>query len=201
MLVQTSSQLLHKLDPQQLPLSSKVVALLGPSQHTQLHRLILQLLFTHASRGERVGVIVGDNHFDAYHLARLARAHDFNPVELLAQIDLSRPFTCHQLHHSILMVEALKHKWGALYVPGFLSLFYDEDVKYAEVTRLLKASLKCLKQMAVQGLPVLVTLSPPPAESTRREFVEIVVNAADMYWKPSEVVLARLVPQQMEFTI
>lgn len=183
------------LDPEAIPIQSKVLALFG--QTSELHPLILQSLFLHASRGEQLGVIVGDNRFDEIALARLARGRGFNPSALLARIEFSRPFTCHQLHHCVLnLVEERANDWRALYVLGLLETFWDEDIRYADVTRLLNEILTRLRQMAVQGLSVLVTISPSPKETTRQEFITRVIHAADAYWQPSPIVVEQFTAQQ-----
>lgn len=172
------------LDPETIPLPSKILALCG--QNRALHPLVLQSLFLRIQRGEHLGVIVGDNYLNAYTLARLARAHDFNPATLLAQIEFSRPFTCHQLHHCIIdLVPDKQAQWRALYVLGLLDTFYDEDIRLPIAARLLQDILAQLRRIATQGLPVLVTLAPPPRETTRTEFIPRVLHAADAYWQPS----------------
>src|SRR5512135_2453000 len=102
---------LRGIDPARLPYPSKVVALLGSS--SQLSPLMLQSFLARTARGERVGVIAGDNRFDAYGLARLARAHHFDPARLLARIEMSRPFTCYQLHRRVVTLEEPKQgEWS-----------------------------------------------------------------------------------------
>jgi hypothetical protein len=109
--VQTKAALqcvpLRALDPERIPIESQVLALFGHA--SELHPLVLQSLFLRASRGERLGVIVGDNHLNEYALARLARGHEFDPSAVLSQIEFSRPFTCHQLHHCVLVVRSISN--------------------------------------------------------------------------------------------
>jgi hypothetical protein len=185
--VQTKTALhqtcLVALDPAKIPIPSKVVLLCGPA--AALHPLVLQSLLLRAFRQEQLGVIVGDNRFDAYLFARFAKARGFDPSALLAQIRFSRPFTCHQLHHCILnLVEKEVSHWRALYVLGLLETFWDEDIRYRDVTRLLNEILVRLRHIASQGLSVLVTVSLPPKETTRSEFVMRVMRASDAYWEP-----------------
>jgi hypothetical protein len=180
--------MLARLDPENIPLVSKILALFGAT--SELHPLVLQSLFVRTRRGERVGVIVGDNHLNAYTLARLARAHGFNPTTLLAQIEFSRPFTCHQLHHCIANLVAEKSReWSALYVLGLLDPFYDEDIRLPIVAQLLNDALARLRHIALQELSVLVTISPPPSETTRGELIARVLRAADAYWQPSPIAI------------
>jgi hypothetical protein len=170
-------------DPETIPLPSQILVLVGPT--VELHPLVLQSLFLRAQRGEHLGVIVADNHLDTYTLARFARAHDFNPATLLAQIEFSRPFTCHQLHHCVIdLVTDRLTQWRALYVLGLLDTFYDEDIRLPMATRLLQDILVQLRRIATQGVPVLVTISPPPRETTRADFVHRVMHSADALARP-----------------
>lgn len=179
------------LDPEAIPFPSKILVLFGPT--SELHPLVLQSLFLRTQRGEHIGLIIGDNHLNEYALARLARAHGFNPESLLARIDFSRSFTCHQLHHCIvdLMPEKMLH-WRALYALGLLDTFYDEDIRLPIVSRLLNDILIRLRYIASQGLPVLITLAPPPRETTRAELIARVIHAADALARPPGAALRRV---------
>jgi hypothetical protein len=189
-----SSTALPALDPGRIPIESQILVLFGHA--SELHSLVLQSLYLRASRGERLGVIVGDNRLNDYALARLARGRGFDPSAVLAQIEFSRPFTCHQLHHCVLdLVGERIDTWRALYVLGLLDTFWDEDIRYAEATQLLGDILARLRQIAAQNRSVLVTLSLPPAETTRQDMIARVLNAADAYWQPSPRVVEHFVQQ------
>jgi len=188
------------LDPETIPFPSKILVLFGRT--SELHPLVLQSFFLRAQRDERLSLIVGDNHLNEYALARLARAHGFNPASLLARIDFSRPFTCHQLHHCIVDLVMDKAKdWRALYVLGLLDTFYDEDIRLPIISRLLDDILTRLRFIASLGLPVLITLAPPPSVTTRVGLIARVIHAADAYWQPSPEVLehAERTTQQIGF--
>ena len=131
-------------------------------------------------------MLIGHNRFDVYALSRLALEHGLDPRPLLERIELSRAFTCHQLHRRILTLGAPHAKrWSALYVLGLLDTFYDEDVKQYEARRLLNECLAKLREIAGSGLPVLITVSAPQ-EPGREHFLEAVARQADMYWAPAE---------------
>lgn len=184
-------------DPAQNSLPGKLIALLGES--TRVQPLILQSLFLRVARGERVALVIGDNHFDAYHLARLARAHEFDPAVLLPRVELSRPFTCYQLHHRIhTLATERQGKWSAVYVMGLLDTFCDEDVRVYDAERLLQSTLGQLKTIAHNGLPILVSMAVP-RQPERAPFVERVKRAADAYWQPAPVVLEQFNAQQLQF--
>jgi len=186
-----SPTMLAVLDPESIPIPSKILVLFGPT--SELHPLVLQSLFLRAQRDERLGLIVGDNHLNEYALTRLARAHGFNPAALLARIDFSRPFTCHQLHHCIVdLVPEKATRWRALYILGLLDTFYDEDIRLPIVLRLISDILIRLRLIASQGLPVLITLAPPPSETTRAGLIARVIHAADALARPPGAALRRV---------
>jgi hypothetical protein len=165
--------------------------------------------------------MIGDNHFDAYRLARLARTHGFDPGAILSRLALSRAFTCHQLLHRASVIaksglcEATEFvaaipppqapppgdpsPWHALYVIGLLDTFYDEDVRMPEASRLLAQLLARLRAIASAGLPILVTIAPP-RKTGREQFVETVKRAADAYWQPAPLVLEQFNTRQLAFT-
>jgi hypothetical protein len=172
------------IEPTQLPLPSQVAAVAARESYS--HPLVIQSLAAHAARGQHLGVLVGHNRFDVYALSRLALEHGLDPRPILERIELSRAFTCHQLHRRILTL-GVRHtgRWSALYVLGLLDTFYDEDVKQYEARRLLNECLLKLKEVAGSGLPVLITVSAPQ-EPGREHFLEEVARRADMFWTPVE---------------
>jgi hypothetical protein len=182
-------------DPEKTPSSAQILVLFGRGR--ELHPLVLESLFWRVSRGERIGLVIGDNRLDEYALARLARGCGFDPANLFAQIEFSRPFTCHQLHHCILdLITSKVDTWSTLYVLGLLETLYDEDIRYADASRLLNDILSRLEQIASQGLAMLVTVSLPPIDSPRKEFVARVIRAADAYWQPSPAAIEQLTLKQ-----
>lgn len=172
------------IDPAQLLIPSQVVALAAPD--TAIHPRVIQSLAMRTQRGESVGVIIGHNRFALYTLTRWAHTHGFDPAALLDRIELSRAFTCYQLHRRILTLDAeLLRRWRALYVLGLLDTFFDESVKYYEAARLLKDVLAQLKRIARTGLPVLITLSAPKKPG-RESFLKLVADGADEYWEKGD---------------
>lgn len=183
-------------DPAEIPAPSKLIALLG--RGGELHPLILQSLFVRAARGERLGLVVADNCFNEFALARCARANGYDPAEFLRLVEFSRPFTGHQLHHCLTsLVEERRERWRALYVLGLLDGLYDEDIHRPDATRLLEGMLQRLRQLAAGGLSILVTLSAPPKESDRASFVARVLRSADAYWQPSPRAIEQFVSPQL----
>ncbi len=194
-----SNRSLENLSSVQLSLASKLVALAAPE--TSIHPLAIQSLAIRTERGERVGVIVGHNRFDLYTLTRLARQHHLDTQRLLANIEISRAFTCHQLHHRIttLARESTRH-WSALYVLGLLDTFFDESVDYHEAGRLLAASLAELERLAREGLPILITVSLPK-EPGRELLLRQVARGADEYWELAGDTPRLAAPRQLELPL
>lgn len=174
-IAQTST---HSFVPSQLSIPHQVIALAAPD--TSAHPLALNSLAARVERGERVGVLIGHNRFDLYSLMRWTRQRKRNPQRLLAHVELSRAFTCHQLHRRLMTLDPGRG-WRALYVLGLLDTFYDESVPYYESGQLLRECLAQLKRVARTGLPVLITLSLPE-EPGREGLLELVAHGVDEYW-------------------
>lgn len=184
-----------EIEPALLPFASQVAAVAARESYS--HPLVIQSLAIHAARGERLGVLVGHNRFDVYALSRLASEHGLDPRPILRRIELSRAFTCHQLHRRIVTLGASHtQRWSALYVLGLLDTFYDEDVKPYEARRLLNESLAKLKEIAGSGLPVLITVSAPQ-EPGREHFLQDVARGADVFWEPAEEAPKLTGPRQL----
>lgn len=158
---------------------------------------IVRALGTHAARGERAGVILGSNRLDVRGIARWARQHRLDPRPLLARVDISRAETCHQLAECIATLSpAQQRTWRALYVIGFLETFYDETPDYHEARWLLHQTLRRLKTLAANGLPVLITVSAPQT-AARANFMQEVSLRADVYWQANEQAPRLHAPRQL----
>lgn len=175
--------------------TSQVIAVKAPETFFQT-KIIPSLAF-HAARGERVGVIVGNNRFDVRAIAQLARRHKLDPRPLLARIELSRAETCHQLYQCIATLSDEQiNAWHALYVLGFMENFYDETPKEHEAKWLLVQSLKTLRELASRGLLILLTLSEPKQKG-REHFLQVVAQRVDVYQEISETTPQLAPPRQL----
>ncbi len=162
--------------------SARLIAIRGAESHAP----VIQALARWTVRGQRLGVIIGDNRFDLYALAQHVRRHGLAPQPILARIELSRAFTCHQIHRRILTLDiARTHGWAALAILGLLDLFYDEDVAYPESRRLLGEILAHLRALAAAGLPVLVTVAPPHKPGRERLLLQV-AEQVELYWEWSD---------------
>ncbi len=179
---QSPAQPSSGLIPAQLLSSARLVAVSGPDSHTP----VIQTLARWAARGQRLGVVIGDNRFDLYALTRLIQQQGLAPRPILARIELSRAFTCHQIHRRIIALGSTHTRgWAALVVMGLLELFYDEDVPYPEVQRLLGEILLHLRALAAEGLPILVTVAAP-RKPGRERLLQQVAGQVDIYWELSD---------------
>ena len=173
--------------------ASRLIVLAGSEE--QCAPLVIRSLAAQSAQEHRIGVVVGHNRFDLYGLARLVIEQGLSPAPLLARIQLSRAFTCHQLHRRILTLPVPERRWARLYVLGLLDTFYDEDVRYPEVSRLLNESMAHLRRLADASLPVLITVAPPRVAG-RERLLKLVAARADLYWELSEQI-ALPTPQQL----
>ncbi len=175
--------------------SPQVIAVKASESFFQA-KIIPSLAF-HAARGERVGVIVGNNRLDVRAIAQLAHKHKLDPRPLLARIELSRAETCHQLYQCIAALSDEQiHTWHALYVIGFMENFYDETPKEHEAKWLLVQSLNKLHELARRGLLILLTLSAPKRKG-REHFLQLVAQRVDVYQEFSEAILQLAPPRQL----
>ena len=135
-----------------------------------------------AGLGHSVYVVDGDNSFRAYLIARYARAMRLEPRLALAQVQVSRAFTCYQLAAS---VERLSRRVdttdsAGIVCLGLLGTFYDEDVTWSEAQRLLQEVMAHLKSLAKRRL-VLVTVRPPsPRAHNRVGLIQTLMQQADV---------------------
>ncbi|CAG0947063.1 hypothetical protein ANRL1_03621 [Anaerolineae bacterium] len=175
------TQPIPNLVEHELLILAQIVALDAPASIA--HALTTHSLLQRTLRNESIRLIIGDNHFDAYAIARAALHQQINPGTVLEQIELSRAFTCHQLHRRILTLDDKRLKrWHALYVTGLLDTFYDESISFDEAARLLQELLVRLKYVASGGLPVLITLSPSK-QLARTSLAKMVAQNVDAYWR------------------
>ena len=135
-----------------------------------------------AGSGKAVYVVDGDNSFRSYHIARHARDLKLDPRLALAQVQVSRAFTCYQL---AAIVERLSHhaetlSCAGLVCLGLLGTLYDEDVAWPEAQRLLREVIAHLKVLAGRW-PVIVTVRPPSSKAQNRlGLIQLLMQQVDV---------------------
>lgn len=160
---------------------ARIVAFNAPD--ALIHPHVMQSLAHQTAHGARVGVLIGHNRFALHTLTRWARVNRCDAHALLTRIELSRAFTCYQLHRRIITLDVQTPRpWRALYVLGLLDTLYDESVEYAEAARLLNEILVRLKMLCQVGLPVLITLTAPKTPG-REGLITLVADHVDDYWE------------------
>jgi hypothetical protein len=144
--------------------------------------LIFKPIAQLAGSGQPVYVVDGDNVFRSYPIAHYARDLKLDPRVALAQVQVSRAFTCYQLAE---IVERLSHRAETLRCSGIvclglLSTLYDEDVAWPEAQRLLQEVIAHLKVLA-ERWPVIVTVRPPSAKARNRlGLIQVLMQQADV---------------------
>jgi hypothetical protein len=124
----------------------------------------------------------GDNSFRSYHIARYARDMQLDPRLALAQVQVSRAFTCYQLAE---IVERLSRRadtinCASVVCLGLLGTLYDEDVAWREAQRLLQEVIAHLRVLA-ERWPVIVTVCPPSAKGQNRlGLIQVLMQQADV---------------------
>jgi hypothetical protein len=144
--------------------------------------LIFKPIAQLAGSGRPVYVVDGDNSFRSYPIARYARDLKLDPRLALAQVQVSRAFTCYQLAE---IVERLGHRAETLRCAGIVCLgllgtLYDEDVAWPEAQRLLREVIAHLKLLA-ERWPVIVTVRPPSSKAQNRlGLIQLLMQRADV---------------------
>ena len=143
--------------------------------------LIVKPIAQLAGSGKPVYVVDGDNSFRSYLIARYAREMNLDPRLALAQVQVSRAFTCYQLTE---IVERLSRRADSVNCAGIVCLgllgtLYDEDVAWPEAQRLLREVMTHLKALSDRWL-VLVTVRPPPSKARNRlGLIQALMQQAD----------------------
>ncbi|MBN2083787.1 MAG: hypothetical protein JW748_01085 [Anaerolineales bacterium] len=131
-----------------------------------------------------VWVIDGGNRFDALWLAEYVARSGQAPEPVLARINISRAFTCHQMAERILSLPA---EAAPLVILHLLDTFYDENVPITEARRLLNALWPVLRRRS-RNVPVALTVHPPRSErvADRESFYDGILRRADRRVGPEQ---------------
>ncbi len=134
-----------------------------------------------AARPAPVLVVDAANRFDPYGLVREARTRGLAPREALAQVRVTRAFTCHQLVRLIeeILPPALTPGCLVLLL-GPVSLFYDEQVPLPERRRLFQDLTQRLG--LIKSEAALLLLQPlMPKEADNRHFGRLLAPLIDYF--------------------
>lgn len=142
------------------PKAGSFILLAGP------RNLNATLLTAIARLAERlpVRVLDGGNRFNAYTVARQARASsafDGGAVDVLERITISRAFTCYQV---LSLLESTPATRCPFVILDLLNTFYDESVRAGERKRLLRSCIEHLHRLEREA-GGLVSVHPPAVPS------------------------------------
>jgi len=145
-----------------------IVAICAP--HAQMDASLTRTLIALAEQGERIAVIVADNHFEADEIARSVDG---------AHLKVARGETPHQVRTLVRRLHATRAVYSVAVVVGLLEPFYDEQVKWTVGQHLLTDIFHLLNELA-RTLRVLVVITPP-ANLTRPYLKDHLLNTVDFY--------------------
>jgi len=136
-----------------LPLPNELMVVFGP--HAGGGRM-LDLAARLALRGPLYMLDCG-NRSNMYHVARELRPLTSDPAAMLANIRLSRAFTCFQVHA---LLEKLVPEAGVpVLVMDLLSTFVDESVQLEESVLTFNRTMDCIERASLVT-PVVVSAKP-----------------------------------------
>jgi hypothetical protein len=125
--------------------------------------------------------LCGDNRFDPYAVARFARSQQKSPEEVLGRILVARAFTAYQLDeliHRLDPPKTLEDDYGVVIVSGVCAAFLDEDIADSDAARLFYRSLWRLRDLAQEGLTLLLAESETPKQTNRAHFLTDLFRAS-----------------------
>ena len=164
------------MDTLTFPLPNQLFVVIAP--HAARSRM-LDLVAQMALRGT-VRILDAGNQSNVYPIAQRLRRSTVDVNAALRRIQVQRAFTCYQV--AALLVEAQPAPTATL-VLDFLSTFYDQDVKLAEATQLLRGCLQDLQRLA-EHAPVLVSSRPPVAACAERApLLDMLRESAAQVWE------------------
>jgi hypothetical protein len=160
-----------------IPFSGRILLLVTPAAGIEpVFEMVARLV-----ERSPLYILDGGNIFQGYQLARILRRRTPDYAALLAQVLLSRVFTCYQM--AALLSESTFVGQPVLML-DFLATFYDQNVRLADRRRLLRLCLAQLKRLSQQA-PVAVWVrqrSLVPEEAL--DFLDEVQAAAGHIWAP-----------------
>jgi hypothetical protein len=172
------------------PLSSAplaVNALLSPTRRVTLYgpgadSLGLRYAAEAACGREQVIFICGDNRFDPYAVARLAKRLRHSREEALSRILVARAFTGYQFEELVRRLNP-DEVAGPVILSGICSAFLDEDIPHNDAARLYYRTLWLLAELAGRGLAILLTESREIAGARRAHFLADLYRASNFIFR------------------
>jgi hypothetical protein len=130
----------------------------------------------------RVIYICGDNRFDAYAVARLAKQFRHSREDALNRILVARAFTGYQFDELVRRLNP-NEVAGPVILSGICSAFLDEDMPHNDAARLYYRTLWRLAELAGRGLAILLTESREIAGARRAHFLADLYRASNFIFR------------------
>lgn len=173
-----------------LPLSSAPVAvnaLLSPTRRVTLYgpgaySLGLRYAAETACGREQVIYIVGDNRFDPYAVARLAKQLRHSREDALSRILVARAFTGYQFEELVRRLNP-DEVGGPVILSGICSAFLDEDIPHNDAARLYYRTLWRLAELAGRGVAFLLIESREIEGARRAHFLTDLYRASNFIFR------------------
>jgi hypothetical protein len=131
---------------------------------------------------EQVIYICGDNRFDPYAVARLAKQLRHRREDALNRILVARAFTGYQFEELVRRLTQNEVS-GPVILSGICSAFLDEDIPHNDAARLFYRTLWRLAELAGRGLRFLLTESREITNTRRSHFLNDLYRASDFIFR------------------
>ncbi len=164
-----------------------VNALLSPARRVTLYGARASSLSLHyaaetACEKKPVVFICGDNRFNPYTVARLARQFHHRQEEALNRILVARAFTGFQFNELIQRLNP-NEVAGPVIISGICSTFTDEDLSHNDAARLFYRVLWRLAELAGRGMSFLLCESQEIAGARRAHFLKDLYKASNFIFR------------------
>lgn len=164
-----------------------VSALLSPARRVTLYGPRASSLSLHyatetACESKTVVYICGDNRFDVYAIARLARQLHHRREDVLNHILVARPFTGFQFNELVQRLNP-KDTAGPVVISGICSTFMDEDLSHNDAARLFYRVLWRLAELADRGMSFLLVESDEITSTRRAYFLKDLYKASNFIFR------------------
>jgi len=141
-------------------------------------KILLQEVIVRLAESGPVRMVVGNNQFDGYGIARMLRRRSREMSRYLERIRLARAFTCYQM---ATLLRATPNAPIPTLVVGLLVTFYDENVPEFESLRVLRECIWELNRLG-RSAPLVVSAEPLPQ---REALFDAIRDAADVTLMPA----------------
>jgi hypothetical protein len=164
-----------------------VNALLSPARRVTLYGARASSLSLHyaaetACEKKPVVFVCGDNRFDPYTVARLARQFHHRQEEALNRILVARAFTGFQFNELIQRLNP-DEVAGPVIISGICSTFMDEDLSHNDAARLFYRVLWRLAELAGRGMSFLLCKSQEITGTRRAHFLKDLYKASNFIFR------------------